>query len=109
MATYVVCFRLDYDANYTDRRASVVRAVKAEADGAWSWEEMTSMIILKSTRAADAIASSIYIGSALDTTKDTLLVVNASNGTYATRGKIDYPVTLASLFSQQNALSSLFG
>lgn len=109
MATYVVCFRLDYDANYSDRWASVVRTVKAEADEGTSWEEMTSMIVLKSSKAADGIASSIYVGSALDITKDTLLVVNASNGTYATRGKIDYPATLASLFSQQNALSSLFG
>lgn len=109
MATYVVCFRLDYDANYSDRWASVVNAIKAEADGGTFWEEMTSLIVFKSSKAADSVASSIYVGSALDSTKDTLLVVNASTGTYATRGKIDYPATLASLFSQQNTLSSLFG
>ena len=108
MATFVVCSRLDYDANYSDRWASVVKAIKSEADGRTTWEEMTSLFVLKSAKSADSIASSIYIGSTFDSSRDTLLVVNASNGTYATRGKIDYPATLANLFAQQNALGSLF-
>ncbi len=110
MATYIISFRLEHDSNYSDRYTSVVNAIRREADGGSKWEEMTSMFILKSVKTADSIASSIYIGSSLDITKDAVLVVNASNGTFATRGKIEYPATLASLFTQDvNAFTGIFG
>lgn len=109
MATFVVCFRLDYDATYSDRWASVVSAIRKQAEGGATWEEMTSMIAFESSKSADSIASSIYISSSLDVTRDAILVADTSSGAYATRGKIDDPVTLARVFSGANALRSIFG
>lgn len=110
MATYVVSFRLEHDGNYSDRYSSVVDAIRKEATGGNKWEEMTSMFIFKSEKSADAVATSIYLGSLLNASKDAVLVVNASDGTFATRGKIEYPATLASLFTKDgNALAGLFG
>lgn len=110
MATYVVSFRLEYDGNYSDRYASVVDAIRKEASGGNKWEEMTSMFIFKSSKSAEEVATSIYLGSLLNASKDAVLAVSASNGTFATRGKIEYPATLASLFTKDsNALAGLFG
>jgi hypothetical protein len=99
MATYVVSFRLEYDGTYSDRYSSVVDAIRKEAEAGSRWEELTSLFIFKSSKSSDSIASSIYVGSLFDITKDAVLVVNASSGSFATRGKIEYPATLASQFS----------
>lgn len=111
MATYMITFRLKYDASYTDRWSSVVVAIRAQAHGGKAWEEMTATIILTSFKTADDLARDIYISSSFDATSDSLLVVNSSNNTYATRGQIDYPATLGSFFnaSSDGLLGALMG
>ena len=109
MATYMISFRIASDSDHSSRWASTVAAIRREAIGDTYWEETTSLIVLTSNKWADTLASSIFVGSEFNSFKDTLLVVNTVNNTYATRGKVDYPATLAGLFTQQNALSSLFG
>lgn len=107
MATHIVSFRIAQDANATERWASTVARIKAEStDG--SWDETTSLILIKSEKSAVDLASSIYFGSLLDASKDKLLVVDITRNAYATRGQIDYPATLASFFPV-NALRAMIG
>ncbi len=109
MATYMISFRIASDSDHSNRWASTVAAIRREAIGGTSWEETTSLVVLKSDKPADSLASSIFLGSEFNSTKDTLLVVNTASSAYAPRGKVDYPATLEGLFTQQNALGSLFG
>lgn len=68
------------------------------------------MFIFKSSNSHEDMATSIYLGSLLNVPKDAVLVVNASSGTFATRGKIEHPSTLAALFTKEaNVLAGLFG
>lgn len=110
MATHIVMFRLDYNSTYSDRWASVIKAIRAEADGN-TWEEMTSIIVLKSTKSADELARNIYLYSDFDAATDKLLVVNSTNNTHATRGEFDYPATLAGFFNDglSDRLKALMG
>lgn len=99
MSTFLVSFRIANDAGYSNRWASTVAAIHREASGGTFWEETTSLVIIKSDKTADSLAASIYLASDFLISKDTLLVVNANTGAYSTRGKVDYPATLASLFA----------
>ena len=101
MTTYLISFRIEYDSTYTDRWSSIVGAIHSEADSGTYWEETSSLIVLKSSKSPDDLAFSIYVGSQFNAATDKLLVVDAMNGTHATRGKIDYPATLASLFAKR--------
>ncbi|MBM9594470.1 hypothetical protein [Roseitranquillus sediminis] len=105
MATHIISFRIENNSGYAERWASTVAAIRREADGS-AWDETTSFFLIRSAKTADALATSIYVGSKFNSTCDTLLVVNAANATYATRGVIKYPATLASFF-QRNALDGL--
>ena len=98
MATHIVSFRIDYDAGYAGRWDSTVEAIRAQALGGKTWEETTSFFLIRSNKSADDLARDIYIGSSFDNTKDTLLVVDVTNNTHATRGNVDYPNTLDSFF-----------
>lgn len=109
MATHIISFRIASDSTYADRYESVVNAIKSEAESGTTWEETTSLVVLKSSKSADALAGAIYVGSDFYIHKDTLLVVNASNGTCATRGKVKYPATLASMFTDDALGRALFG
>ncbi|MBO6867209.1 MAG: hypothetical protein JJ877_09205 [Thalassococcus sp.] len=108
MSTYAISYRLEYDTDYSDRRESVVNAIRKEAEDGKYWEELTSLTVLRSRNSANYIASMIYLGSSFKPEKDSLLVVNTSNGTFATKGKIEYPYTLESLFSHEAAQKSGF-
>lgn len=108
MATYMIAFRLAWGDNYTDRWASVVAAIRRQAIGP-TWEELTALIILQSDNSADEVASAIYVTSALDITKDTLLVVDVDGGGYAIRGKIEDPATLSLLLSRGTLFNALRG
>ena len=109
MATHIISFRIANDSTYADRYASVVDKIRMEADDNTTWEETTSLFVIRSTKSADSLAGSIYVGSEFYSQKDTLLVVNASNGTYATRGEVKYPATLASLFANNALGRALLG
>lgn len=105
MATYLVMFRLDYDGNYSRRWSAVMDAIRAEAEDGETWEEMTSVIVLKSSRSVDDIARSIYLIPEFDILTDSLFVVNSSNNTHAVRGKIENGSSLDRFFnSSANAL-----
>ena len=108
MATHMISFRIQHDTEHTDRWSSTIEAIRNEASDGVTWEETTSLILLKSSKSAEVLAMSIYVNSKFDVTKDKLLVVDATTGTYATRGQIDYPATLAGMFAK-NSLSALFG
>lgn len=112
MASYLVSFRIADDADYSDRWSSTVSAIHSEADDRSYWEETTSLIVLNSNKTPADLALSVYLGSKFNSTKDTMLVVNANTGMYATQGKVNYPNTLASLFSRNtfvgNALARGF-
>ncbi|MGH1331542.1 MAG: hypothetical protein ACRBBK_11730 [Paracoccaceae bacterium] len=117
MNNYEVSFRIAEVGNYGERYTSVVDAVRREAVGESTWEEMTSSVVFKSPKSAESIANSIYTGSKFDATKDRLFVVKVSICEFATRGKIEDPALLASMFplnalashSPQNVFSSLLG
>ena len=109
MATFGISCRFKYDADYSDRWSSTVDAIKRQHTGAMmAWEEMTSFVLITSNRTATDLANSIYYGSKLNAVKDTLLVINTSNNTYATVGEITYPATLDAFFPF-NALSRAIG
>lgn len=97
MATHIISFRIAQDPQATERWASTVARIKAEADSG-SWDETTSFFLIKSDKSAVDLASSIYFGSSFDASKDKLLVVDVTRNAHATRGQIDYPATLASFF-----------
>lgn len=111
MATYLIAFRIDYDGTYTNRWSSVVDAIRAQADYGKTWEEMTSVIVLQSSKSAEDLARAIYFGSDFSAATDRLLVVNTLSGSYAVRGKIDDPSSLSAIFGNgSNALlSALLG
>ena len=108
MTTYVISFRIADNSTYPDRYESTMQAIRREASNGTTWTETTSLVILRSDRAADSVASSIYTGSSFDVKTDTLLVVDAIGGHYATRGVIQYPATLDGMFAK-NSLAGLFG
>ena len=108
MATYLISFRVANDRTYADRYASLVDTIKSEAENSTTWDETTSLIIIKSSKSTQTLATAIYLGSSV-ASSDTILVVNASNGTYATRGEVKYPSTLANLFYGNTLARSLFG
>lgn len=109
MATYIISFRILSDSTHADRWASVVDTIHGEAANGTVWEETTSLIILRSQKSPDALASSIYLGSSFSPSKDKLLVVDAHSGAYATRGEFDYPATLAGLLSGNALAGALAG
>lgn len=109
MSTHVISFRLANDANYAERWESTMNAIRKEAIGGSCWEETTSFVVLQSLKSAEDIARAIYLGSLLNSVTDTLLVINSSNNTFATQGKINYPATLASLFASNANAFTGFG
>ncbi|MDJ0992509.1 MAG: hypothetical protein QNI90_02975 [Dinoroseobacter sp.] len=106
MLTFVVCFRLKEDASYQERYESLVNAINEEAQGITGWDELTSVIILKSTKSRNNIATNIVAKSRFDMSNDLLLVVNASAGSVSVRGDISDSSKLKAMF-QRNRLESL--
>lgn len=97
MAGFAVSFRIESEGNYNDRWASIIDAIRKESSEA-PWEETTSFLIIHSDKTADAIASSVYLGSSM-TAGDLVLVLNLSFKDHAVRGNAKYPYTLASLMA----------
>jgi len=98
MAIHAVMIRIASGDDYSKRYAETVEAIKKEAEGSM-WSEPTSTYILKSAKSASNLCDSIYFGSPLLESKDTLVVVNLSvtgSTGYAQRG-VEYPATLKSL------------
>ncbi|MFD1342757.1 hypothetical protein [Litorisediminicola beolgyonensis] len=108
MASYMISFRIANNSTYLNRYNSLVERVKFEAEDGLAWEETTSLIIIRSSKTAEQLAGAIYLGSEMSLL-DTLLVVNASTGIFATRGEVKYPATLASVLSQSNVRRTLLG
>ena len=95
MSVFLVAFRLHEGSDYDARWASVVAAVRKEANNK-AWEEATSAFIFQSFRTAAEICHSIYMGSKIYDNLDLLLVVNLSAKDYAQRGA-KYPHSLDAL------------
>ncbi|MEQ8645347.1 MAG: hypothetical protein RIB50_19955 [Marinovum algicola] len=109
MATYIVMFRIEFDESYSERWDSVVSAIRREAIDGITWEEMTSVIVIKSQKSAEDLARDIYVNSSFDVAKDKLVAVNAGTGEAAKRGTIQSSETFRRMFPVSNALSFLFG
>ena len=75
MAVFAISFRIHYDSTYDDRYASVVDAIKYEAQGDY-WDETTSFFLISSDKASKDLAFSIYALSKLAVSKDLLVVLN---------------------------------
>jgi hypothetical protein len=107
MATYLISFRIAQNATHAYRSNSTIEAIRREAIGRTTWEETTSLFLLQSAKSATDLATTIYATSGFDANTDKLLVVDMYRNTYATRGKIDQPATLASFFAQNTILGAL--
>jgi len=100
MAVFAISFRIGDEGDRNARWSSVVERIKKEATGA-TWEETTSFFLIRSSKSADGLASSIYTESSMHSTWDKLLVINLSKKDYATRGGISYPATLGGLMDDR--------
>lgn len=98
MAVHLVTFRLDNGPDYSDRWNSLVDALRALADDGITWEETTSVFILKSPLSAADLLEKIWISSSLNKTRDKCVVINLSYKLYAAFG-CEYPHTLNSLMA----------
>ncbi|MDJ0992508.1 MAG: hypothetical protein QNI90_02970 [Dinoroseobacter sp.] len=95
---YLVAFRLHHDDTYSERWDSVVRAVRAEAEGGVIWEELSSLIVMKSERSVLDLAQAIHEASSIRDSNDLLMIVNPATKEYACVGAMKYPTTLKTLF-----------
>lgn len=107
MSAYVISFRIDDDFASNIRRKSLIEAIRREAEMGRTWEETTSLVVLKSDKSPRTLANSITTGSSFDLTKDKLLVVNTATGVAASSGKIDDLGRLRALFPQTGLLGDL--
>jgi hypothetical protein len=98
MAVFNISFRIGQTGDYGKRYESVVEMIKKEATGS-TWEETTSFFVLESDKSAETLCNDIYLKSEFNSDWDKMIVVNLSVKDHATRGKIDYPHTLATLMA----------
>lgn len=99
MAVHLVTFRLEDGPDYSKRWASVVEAIRGLAeDDHLTWEETTSVFILKSRLSAAGLHEAIWLRSELKKTGDVCVVINLSAKEYQPSG-CRYPHTLHSLMS----------
>lgn len=96
--TYCVTFRVaDQTVNgksYSERRQSIVDAVRSE--GAGYWEETTSFFIVESNLSTPELAKSASKG--LSSAHDMLAAFDPSDMSLAYFGAIKHPDVLASFF-----------
>jgi hypothetical protein len=93
MSHFVVSFRIDKDSTYQDRYDSLRDKVKEIATGT-IWDETTSLYVFSAPGNSESVARSLYIGTKLDSSKDTLLVIDPHASTCHGYG-IAYPYVLA--------------
>ncbi len=72
-----------------------------------SWEETTSLVVLKSDETPERLAGFIAANSDFSSKKDTLLVVNTSKNTFSTKGVIEDREMPKSLFGHSSFLDQL--
>ncbi len=109
MPTYLIAFRLEHNFTYNARYQSVMSRLRTEAEDRRCWDELTSLIVIKSSKSAEQLARSIYYGSDFMSTIDKLLVIDAHSGDYATYGEIEFPATLRYLMNGNGLAGLLSG
>lgn len=110
MPTLLISFRIDTDATYSDRWNSVMEAIRAQARDRYTYEEMTSLVIMNSMLSAEQAASWIYFHSKMNTTGDKLLVVDLDSKRYSVKGAVSQAARLQDIMSGgNNTLSTILG
>lgn len=93
MPYLAVSFHLDYDSTYTDRYASLMKAIRSCPK---VWEETTSFAIVETTEKIEDFERRLFLTD-FKPSVDTLLVIDVSYDTAISRGKIRDPKTLKEL------------
>lgn len=97
MAHFIVTFRIGSDGNYQERYDSFVKKIHELGGGlGFVWEETTSFASLEATHTAESLCSNLYLGSAFDSTKDIMVVIDLDARKKSTKGKVNYTTTLTS-------------
>ena len=110
MPTLLISFRIDTDATYSDRWNSVMEAIRSLARDRYTYEEMTSLVIMNSMHSADQVASWIYYHSKMNITGDKLLVIDLDSKKYAVQGAVLQRDRLQDIMSGgTNALATILG
>jgi len=101
MSIFAISFRIKADATYSDRWDSFVEAIRNHAVDRTVWEETTSFAVIEWYGEADALANSLYVGSAFNAAKDAMVVTNLSYKDHAIKGDVDYPNLLNGLMNKR--------
>lgn len=106
--TKAISFTIAYNATYAERRQSLIGAIRGQAHGGRTWEETTSLILLRSSRTAQDLLNTIYFGSQANANSgDRILVIDIATGTHAAVG-MEYPHLLGSFLPPQQ-MGGLYG
>jgi hypothetical protein len=96
---YAIAFRIKHDDTYEERLQSLVGVIRREAMGVW--EELTSFMVIETTKTTDELAQTIYLDSEFDGDKDSLVVISLSYQHYVARGAMEHAPALAHLMSRR--------
>lgn len=86
MAVFVISFCIGDTPKYSEVWSSLDKVVRAEATGKVVFDETTSFYVIKSERTSADLLDAIYFGSDLLDSRDSLVVINLSLKSHASRG-----------------------
>ncbi|CAI8802084.1 ABM domain-containing protein [Pseudomonas sp. IT-P74] len=95
MANFIVTFEFKSDDSRQARYDSFVKKVN-ELTSRKNWDETTSFYCFELDTTAEALCSSLYVGSDFNSTKDIMVVIDVTNKQKATKGPLKYPSLLES-------------
>ena len=88
LATYLISFGIRNDETYRHRYESTLSSIYLQAVDGKVWHEAMAVAVLQSRKDAEALAAYIAGSSLFDPNTDSLLVMNWTANTYASRGRL---------------------
>ena len=92
---YAISFRIETGtqggSTYAERYSSFMEQVRKTG----AWEETTSFALIVSDETLENLVNRFYIYSKFDATSDLMIVIDIESGVAVTKGKVEYPATLA--------------
>lgn len=92
---YAISFRIETGTHggstYSERYSSFMEQVRKTG----AWEETTSFALTTSTETLEDFVNRLYLRSQFSATADLMIVIDIERGTAVTKGKVEYPATLA--------------
>lgn len=111
MATFLATFRVSNETSalgsYYERYSSIVEEINKLSSEPNTWDETTSVIVLRCALSPEEFVRLVYLRSRLDKGIDILSVFELEPTKYATVGPLKYPLRLDSLLSRADQLVEL--